>query len=94
MDIEQATKMLQDGQLTIRELRGITSEEMQAGVNAGRKLMEAGEHLAAAEILGGMALYDPFFADVWRALEELFRRERCPHQANLYADLARVMATS
>ena len=83
---------LQNGEITIAELRGITGEEMAAGVNAGRKLMNAGEHQAAAEVLAGLALYDPFRPDVWSALEELFRRECLPEPANLFSSLARVMA--
>jgi predicted Zn-dependent protease len=83
---------LQNGEVTIAELRGITDEEMAAGVNAGRKLMKAGEHQAAAEVLAGLALYDPFRPDVWSALEELCRRERQPEPANLFSNLARVMA--
>jgi hypothetical protein len=54
--------------------------------------MDAGEHRAAAEVLAGLALYDPYRPDVWRALEELFRRERLPEPANLFSNLARVMA--
>jgi hypothetical protein len=84
---------LQNGEITIAELRGITDEEMTAGVNVGRKLMDAGEHQAAAEVLAGLALYDPYRPDVWSALEELFRRERQPEPANLFSNLARVMAT-
>jgi hypothetical protein len=83
---------LQNGEITIAELRGITDEEMSAGINAGRKLMDAGEHQAAAEVLAGLALYDPYRPDVWSALEELFRRERQPEPANLFSNLARVMA--
>jgi hypothetical protein len=83
---------LQNGEITIAELRGITDEEMSAGVNAGRRLMDAGDHQAAAEVLAGLALYDPYRPDVWNALEELFRRERQPEPANLFSNLARVMA--
>lgn len=83
---------LQSGEITIAELRGITDEEMVTGVNAGRKLMEAGEHQAAAEVLAGLALYDPYRPDVWSALEELFRRELQLEPANLFSNLARVMA--
>ena len=83
---------LQSGEVTIAELRGITEDELQAGIRAGRKLMYAGEHEAAAEVLAGLALYDPFRPDVWSALEELFRRERLPEPANLFSSLARAMA--
>ena len=83
---------LQNGEVTIAELRGITSEEMEAGISAGRKLMDSGEYQAAAEVLAGLALYDPFRPDVWSALEELFRRECLPEPANLFSSLARVMA--
>jgi hypothetical protein len=83
---------LQNGEVTIAELRGITNEEMEAGISAGRKLMDSGEYQAAAEVLAGLALYDPFRPGVWRALEDLFRRRRLPEQANLFSDLARIMA--
>lgn len=83
---------LQNGEVTIAELRGITDEEMQAGIRAGKKLMHSGDHVAAAEVLAGLALYDPFRPDVWHALEELFRREQLPEPANLFSSLARAMA--
>jgi hypothetical protein len=83
---------IQSGLTTLRELRGITDEEMRAGVDAGRSLMEAGETEGAAEVLFGLATWDPFFPEVWRALEELFRRNFFPKQANFFADLARVMS--
>ena len=83
---------LQNGEITFAELRGITDEEITAGIGAGRKLMDAGKHQAAAEVLAGLALYDPYRPDVWCALEELFRRERQPEPANLFSNLARVMA--
>jgi hypothetical protein len=38
-----------------------------------------------------LALYDPYRPDVWRALEELCRRERSPQPAALYARLAVAM---
>lgn len=88
----QIIQALQNGEMTLSELRGITDDEMAAGINAGRKLMDAGEHQAAAEVLAGLALYDPYRPDVWIALEELFRRERQPEPANLFSSLARVMA--
>jgi hypothetical protein len=83
---------LQSGEVTIAELRGITDEEMSAGVKAGLRLMDAGKHQAAAEVLVGLALYDPYRPDVWSALEELCRRERQPEPANLFSELARIMA--
>lgn len=89
---KETIQALQSGEITFAELRGITDEEMDAGISAGRKLMVAGEHQAAAEVLAGLALYDPYRPDVWRALEELFRRERLPEPANLFSNLARVMA--
>jgi hypothetical protein len=85
---------LQTGETTLRELRGITDEEMAAAVRAGQTLTERGEHLAAAEILAGLALYDPFRPDVWLALEDLFRTERQPDKAKLFSDLARAMAAA
>ena len=78
--------------MTIRELRGITDEEFMAAVSAGRKLAAAGEHQAAAEVLAGLALYDPFEPEVWRAIEDLFRRQSQPGPANLFASLSRAMA--
>lgn len=92
MKPQTVLEALQSGVITIREWRGVTNEEMTAGVSAGRKLIARGEHQAAAEILSGLALYDPYRPDVWLALEELFRRARHPTQAKLFADLARVMA--
>ncbi len=83
---------LQAGETTIAELKGIGEDEMAAGIRAGRLLIARGEHLAAAEVLSGLALYDPYRPDVWHALEELFRREQMPQQANLFASLARAMA--
>jgi len=80
------------GPATIAQLKGITREQLQAGILAGRTLMERGEHEAAADVLGCLALYDPYQPEVWSTLEELFRRERRVRQANLFADLARAMA--
>ncbi len=85
-------RALQSGEITVAELRGISDAEMKAGIEAGRKLMDAGEHQAAAEVLAGLALYDPYRPDVWSALEELFRRERQPGPANLFSSLSRAMA--
>lgn len=89
---KQHIQALQNGEVTIAELRGITSEEMEAGVSAGRKLVDAGEYQMAAEVLAGLALYDPFRPSVWRALEDLFRKKCLIEQANLFSDLARIMA--
>ena len=83
--------MLQKGEATIAEMKGIGEEEMRAGMQAGRRLMEAGENEAAAEVLAGLALYDPYRADVWQALGELFQRLRQPRQARLFESLARSM---
>jgi hypothetical protein len=92
-----ATRKLLDklrcGDVTLRELRGISAEEMGAGVSAARKLMEEGEHQSAAEVLSGLALYDPFYPEVWRGLEELFRRQSCPQVANLFSEITRIMVT-
>lgn len=88
----KALELLRTGQTTLAELKGIGSVELQAGVRAGRRLMEDGAHLSAAEILSCLALYDPYRPDVWLALEELFRRERQPELANLFARLAKAMA--
>jgi len=85
---------IRNGEVTIRELKGITDEEMEAAVMAGRSLMTAGQHQAAAEVLAGLALYDPFRPSVWRALEELSRRGCCPEQANLFSGLARAMTVA
>jgi len=87
-----ATKNLLDGETTIRELKGISEDEMLTAVGAGQRLIEAGEYKAATEVLAGLALYDPFCPAVWRSLEDLFRRNRQPQQANFFADLARAMA--
>ncbi|MBN2498012.1 MAG: hypothetical protein JXR96_25695 [Deltaproteobacteria bacterium] len=84
--------MLQRGEITLRELKGITEEEMAAGVAAGREIMARGAHQAAAEVLSCLALYDPYRPDVWQALAELMQRERSPDQARLFAGLARAMA--
>jgi hypothetical protein len=91
MNSNETIQALQNGGITFAELRGITDEEMAAGVNVGRKLINAGEHQAAAEVLAGLALYDPYRPDVWSALEELFRREQLPGPANLFSELARIM---
>jgi hypothetical protein len=93
MDPTHIREALRKGELTLGELKGITAEELAAGLRAGRRLMEAGEHRAAAEVLAGLALYDPYRPEVWRALEELLRRTRHPAQARLFGDLARVMAS-
>ena len=90
---KNAYNALRCGEITIRELRGITEEEMEVAVNAARVLMKKGQDRAAAEVLAGLVLYDPYLPSVWSALEELFRRACCPQQANLFADLARAMAT-
>ena len=84
-------EMLRQGETTIAEMKGIGDEEMQAGVRAGRSLMEAGENQGAAEVLGGLALYDPYRSDVWQALSELFQRMQQPRQARLFESLARSM---
>ena len=92
MICREKIQALQSGEVTIAELRGITNEEMEAGISAGRKLVDAGEYQVAAEVLAGLALYDPFRPGVWRALEDLFRRKCLPEQASLFSDLARIMA--
>jgi hypothetical protein len=86
----EAFNLLQSGEITIRELKGITEEEMAAGVRASQRLLEAREHEAAAEVLAGLALYDPYYPAVWSTLEDLCRRERLPEIANFCASLARV----
>ena len=88
----ETLRRIRSGETTLRELRGISPDEYGAGIAAGRKLLDAGETGAAAEVLAGLALYDPYSPDVWRALEELFRREGCPELANLFGHLTRVMA--
>ena len=82
---------LRSGEITIRELRGITEDEMEVAIRAARALMRKGHDRAAAEVLAGLALYDPYLPGVWSALEELFRRACRPQQANLFAKLARAM---
>ncbi len=82
----------QTGRTTIAMLKDITPLQLQAGIDAGRRLTEQGQHEAAADVLGCLALYDPYRPEVWKALEELFRRERLPKQANVFASLARAMA--
>jgi hypothetical protein len=94
MKKNEIMEAIQSGQITIREMKGITSNEMKAAIKAGRTLMQAGEHQAAAEVLSGLALYDPFLPDVWLALEELFRRDSRAQQANLFGDIARTMAAT
>jgi hypothetical protein len=79
------------GEVTIAELKGITDAEMAAGVEASRRLMQSGQLQAATEVLAGLALYDPFRADVWLALEELFRGQSQPDLATLFSGLARAM---
>lgn len=88
----EAYRLLQRGEITIRQLKGISDEEMTAGVRASRRLLAAGENQAAAEVLAGLALYDPYRADVWSSMEELCRRERLPQMANLCAGLARAVS--
>jgi hypothetical protein len=90
--MKTATNTYQGSGMTIRELRGITTEEFQAAIGAGRKLAAAGEYRAAAEVLAGLALYDPFEPEVWRAIEDLFRRQSQPGPASLFASLSRAMA--
>jgi hypothetical protein len=92
MNTQSLYDAIQEGEITIKELRGITDEEMAAGIAAGRKLMESGEHEGAGEILAGMALYDPYSPEVWQALEELARRNCRLEQANFFADIAKIMA--
>ncbi|MBW2701400.1 MAG: hypothetical protein JRF33_11340 [Deltaproteobacteria bacterium] len=84
-------EMLQKGEATLAEMKGINDEEMRAGMQAGQRLMEAGEYEAAAEVFAGLALYDPYRSDVWQALGELFQRLRQPSQARLFESLARSM---
>ena len=83
---------IHSGEVTIAELKGITEAEMRAGVGAGLKLIERGEDEAAAEVLSGLALYDPYRRDVWEALEQLFRRQMQPEPAALFGRIARAMA--
>lgn len=84
-------QLLQSGAVTIRELKGITDAEMESGLAASRRLLRAGQTDAAAEVLSGLALYDPYCPGVWKAMEELCRSERLPRIANLCADLARAV---
>ncbi|MBW1808102.1 MAG: hypothetical protein JRJ19_03120 [Deltaproteobacteria bacterium] len=92
MKKHEVLEAFQSGEVSIREMKGITTNEMKAAIKAGRTLMQAGEYQAAAEVLSGLALYDPFLPDVWLAIEELFRRESRPQQAALFGDIARIMA--
>lgn len=85
-------KLLQSGAVTIRELKGITEEEMETGLAASRRLLRAGQTDAAAEVLSGLALYDPYYPGVWKAMEDMCRREQLPRIANLCADLARAVS--
>jgi hypothetical protein len=78
--------------VTLRELRGITEEEMGAALSAARKLIRAGAAQAAAEVLAGLALHDPYRPEVWRCLQELFAGLGQAEPARLFSDLARVMA--
>ena len=90
--MRETINRLQTGEITLAELKGIGEEEMRAGLRAGRRLMEAGEEQAAAEVLGGLALYDPYRPEIWQSLGELFQRMRQPEPARLYRSLARAMA--
>jgi len=87
-----AYQLLQSGAVTIRELKGITDDEMEAGLAASRRLLRAGHTEAAAEVLSGLALYDPYYPGVWKAMEDLCRSEQLPRIANLCADLARAVS--
>ncbi len=85
-------RALRAGRATLAEIRGLSDEALAAGVRLGEKLAARGELDAAAELLAGMALYDPYRPDVWQALAGLCRCGRDPGQAALYDSLARAMA--
>ncbi len=80
------------GEVTLRELKGISQAEFEAGVRVGRRLLARGESRAALEVLSGLALYDPYQPSVWQAIEEAFRQRRQPRPAQLFGRLARAMA--
>ncbi len=92
MKSERAFDLWRRGEVTLAELRGIGPEEMEAARAAAGKLMRAGALRAAEEILAGLALYDPFQSDVWRSLEELYRRRGDLEPARLFGDIGRAMA--
>jgi len=92
MKVQLLVEAIQKGELTIRELRGITEQEMLSALHMGKKIMQAGDPIGAAQVFAGLALYDPFFAEVWQALEELFRGWGCNEQANWFARLAQIMS--
>jgi len=77
---------------TIRELKGITDDEFSAALSAARKLLDGGAESAAAEVLAGLALYDPFCPEVWHLVEQLCRRRGELEAANVFAGLSRALA--
>lgn len=77
---------------TIRELKGISEDEFAAALSAAQKLLDGGAEQAAVEVLAGLVLYDPYCPELWRVVEQLFRRRGELEAANIFAGLARAMA--
>ena len=65
---------LATGEMSLRELRGISRQEMKTVLGVGQDLFEQGEDLAAAEVFAGLVMYDPLWPDSYAALGQILRR--------------------
>lgn len=87
----RVAKDLRRGDLTMRQVAGLSQQEMNAVAEAAEVLRRSGDLDGAAAVWGLLASYDPYVPRYWKALADLQRRRgRWAEAVACYEQLALV----
>jgi tetratricopeptide (TPR) repeat protein len=70
----EVARAWREGELTLRQIAGLTRREMDAVAGAAEALRRRGDLHGAAAVWGLLLSYDPLVSRYWRALADLQRR--------------------
>jgi tetratricopeptide (TPR) repeat protein len=72
--VRHTTEDLRRGDLTMRQMAGITPQEMVAMAETADALRRSGDLDGAAAVWGLLLSYDPYVPRYWKALADIHRR--------------------